>query len=731
MKQLVCEMCGSTDLIKDGGVFVCQSCGCKYSVEEAKRMMVEGVVEVTGTVSVDNSAQIENFIHIAHNALEANNHKEADEYANKILEIDRQNAEAWLIKGEAVGWQSNLNMVRLEEATSNWLTALSCANGDEIERISSNIVSVSSSLFFSYISAKADFFAKYPDEDELLHVAQALELCLDCMNRLSIDGGVRFNRSYLYQEIAKTLNRAAANSFLASVKTFKKNKTTANLLRMVNSGDEIGRLLNVLALRYARTDDMCRTIYDNQIAICEEAIEARTDDYNTLDTAGKNARRESIKELKQKKAALKPSKQELTLSSARGDAEKKERELAVRQYWDTHASEKQELESEKSSLNERLKQIESQMSSLPETHAIEEQKKAISDLKKRLDSLGIFKGKEKAALQEKIALEQKKIPGLQEAEKVRIQQLQDEKEPILSRKKEIDAEFKKDRGRVPLESRIIQAIPDALKDGTIAVSPSSLAESLNKTLPEGYSAAFDKQFGNPGYRPAGALASTIKIMKPQSRDNKNADVQVYCWSTSASAQTIQAITMEMEAKVLAETDLTDWVIVGSRIMCLLDSSVSLDATEQLIFEDIYGERSSLGMTQNLEVEYVSTERDGKMLAMALSLGVPSNISYGLRDVMRVAIITAAKHEHDVLSPAEETVDAAEQLCDLMLLSYNDSKISVIKAIREQIGFGLAETKELVESSPVAIKTGLPLSEAKLMKHHLEEAGATVEIVVLS
>ena len=33
MKQLVCEMCGSTDLLKEEGVFVCQSCGCKYSVD--------------------------------------------------------------------------------------------------------------------------------------------------------------------------------------------------------------------------------------------------------------------------------------------------------------------------------------------------------------------------------------------------------------------------------------------------------------------------------------------------------------------------------------------------------------------------------------------------------------------------------------------------------------------------------------------------------------------------
>ena len=61
MKQIVCEMCGCTDLIKKDGVFVCQGCGIKYSVEDAQKMMIEGVVEVQGTVKVDNSKQIENM----------------------------------------------------------------------------------------------------------------------------------------------------------------------------------------------------------------------------------------------------------------------------------------------------------------------------------------------------------------------------------------------------------------------------------------------------------------------------------------------------------------------------------------------------------------------------------------------------------------------------------------------------------------------------------------------
>ena len=69
MKQLTCEMCGSTDLLKQDGVFVCQTCGLKYSVEEAKKMMIEGTVDIQGTVKVDNSALIAKHLVNAHRAL--------------------------------------------------------------------------------------------------------------------------------------------------------------------------------------------------------------------------------------------------------------------------------------------------------------------------------------------------------------------------------------------------------------------------------------------------------------------------------------------------------------------------------------------------------------------------------------------------------------------------------------------------------------------------------------
>ena len=94
MKQLTCEMCGSTDLIKEDSVFVCQSCGCKYSVEEAKRLMIEGTVDVQGTVKVDNSAFVEKYLANARRALGKDDWEEVERYYNMVEQNSPSNMEA-------------------------------------------------------------------------------------------------------------------------------------------------------------------------------------------------------------------------------------------------------------------------------------------------------------------------------------------------------------------------------------------------------------------------------------------------------------------------------------------------------------------------------------------------------------------------------------------------------------------------------------------------------------
>ena len=78
MKALVCEMCGSQDLVKTDGMFVCQNCGTKYTVEEAKKMMVEG------TVQIDNSAFVEKYLANARRARTKGDWAEVEKYYNLV-----------------------------------------------------------------------------------------------------------------------------------------------------------------------------------------------------------------------------------------------------------------------------------------------------------------------------------------------------------------------------------------------------------------------------------------------------------------------------------------------------------------------------------------------------------------------------------------------------------------------------------------------------------------------
>ncbi|MBD46630.1 MAG: 50S ribosomal protein L7/L12 [Rhodospirillaceae bacterium] len=65
--------------------------------------------------------------------------------------------------------------------------------------------------------------------------------------------------------------------------------------------------------------------------------------------------------------------------------------------------------------------------------------------------------------------------------------------------------------------------------------------------------------------------------------------------------------------------------------------------------------------------------------------------------------------------------------DVVLASFGDKKINVIKEVRAMTGLGLKEAKDLVEGAPNTVKEDLTKDEAEKIKAKLEEAGATVEL----
>lgn len=93
--------------------------------------------------------------------------------------------------------------------------------------------------------------------------------------------------------------------------------------------------------------------------------------------------------------------------------------------------------------------------------------------------------------------------------------------------------------------------------------------------------------------------------------------------------------------------------------------------------------------------------------------------FGISAAAPVAVAAAA-------APAAEA--AAEKTeFDVVLASFGDEKIKVIKAVREITGLGLAEAKAMVEGAPKTLKEAVSKDEAEELKKKLEEAGAKVEL----
>ena len=79
------------------------------------------------------------------------------------------------------------------------------------------------------------------------------------------------------------------------------------------------------------------------------------------------------------------------------------------------------------------------------------------------------------------------------------------------------------------------------------------------------------------------------------------------------------------------------------------------------------------------------------------------------------------------APAAGAAEAEKTEFDVVMTSFGDAKMAVIKAAKEVLGLGLKEAKTLVESAPATLKEACPKADAEALKAKLEEAGATIEL----
>lgn len=111
---------------------------------------------------------------------------------------------------------------------------------------------------------------------------------------------------------------------------------------------------------------------------------------------------------------------------------------------------------------------------------------------------------------------------------------------------------------------------------------------------------------------------------------------------------------------------------------------------------------------------------------ALTLVEASELKKALED--EFGVTAAAPMAIAAAAPGEAAAAEEEKTeFDVILASFGDKKINVIKVVRAHTGLGLKEAKDLVDGVPKPVKEGVSKEEAEKVKKELEEAGATVEI----
>lgn len=96
--------------------------------------------------------------------------------------------------------------------------------------------------------------------------------------------------------------------------------------------------------------------------------------------------------------------------------------------------------------------------------------------------------------------------------------------------------------------------------------------------------------------------------------------------------------------------------------------------------------------------------------------------FGVSGAIMVGAAAGAAAGGEAAPAAEEKTEF-----DVVLAAAGDKKLNVIKVVKEALGLGLKDAKDLVDGAPKTLKEGASKEEAESLKKQLEEAGATVEL----
>lgn len=471
MKKIVCELCDGTEFVKEGGMFICQGCGTKYTAEEAKSMMkeVEGGPAVVGVPAGNpNQQQIENLLLLASNAYSASNNEETEKYCNRAIEYDAMCYKAWFLKAKAVGWSSTIQNPRIAEAAHSFKQAVDFAPEEEKENLTTEASEELQRLGLACVSLRQKRFSQYPDSEELNgfmsdieHLINGLVVLLSkeadvakadvlsgLLGSLGQFAAIKFIGikskaeaagvpKEFFSRIATMMGNAAVEGFKTTTKKYNNdNRPMPNdFKKTLNEVDNCITLLGIAIDASDDDDDDDIKRLKSKITMEEYAINmtaysdySSTGRYWMLTDEAKKNRRKNISNNRTKIQEIK-DKAKAKAEEERKKAEE-EKQARIKAYWEAHSEEKAKIENELKDLNDKksklsadIASVEAKIQALQPNGAVPSEaednkiREQIRNLENDRAKLGLFAGKQKKQITEEIAT----LNGRRDALKAKIE----------------------------------------------------------------------------------------------------------------------------------------------------------------------------------------------------------------------------------------------------------------------------------------------------------------------
>ena len=400
------------------------------------------VKAMTGA-GVGTMQMIENLFILAENAYDSENFTDAENYANRVIEIDATNSDAWIMKGNCVAKLSTPQNFRFLEAINCWNTCLTNSSKEEFEDYQFTVRTNCIDIMVTYVLKNCMDFAKNPTEENFTKIKETIDTVDPMMRKANQTFGVDIV-SY-EDKLASNISAVVTKISKAEIQQFGKKKETQTdeaYARFVRVQDVCINAWDYL-MDIAKKHGTVTAILSNVVKMHEAII--RNCGHKVNGTKVKESVKCSMAERNMRLEKIQKAKKKLDDKFV--DIRKRDRvdqKLKNAKYWEEHQEEKQQLLDERQKLDHEIFELENSKLKMPELNELKKLEEEAIRLQVLKDN-PTYSNKERTAYMDQLNKCRKQIVTKKRELASRLNPIEDKIEKYKKRMYNIDKELNQNR----------------------------------------------------------------------------------------------------------------------------------------------------------------------------------------------------------------------------------------------------------------------------------------------